>query len=202
MKWIRRESHLSCSPVRIILTGGLALITQVGFAQMDHAQVNYAQVNHAQVDQDTDSLQRCYTIKESNDRLSCYDNYVKTLVSSDCKNSNGEESRAEPSGTVGSVERCRLADEKRFGASQLKQTTAQVLEPRTISAQVIKVAKDKRNIRTFHLDNGQIWRQIESGFVSLPKGEHFNVVVSKGSLGGYRLRINGKGKMIKVRRIL
>jgi hypothetical protein len=61
-----------------------------------------------------------------------------------------------------------------------------------------------RNKTRFFMTNGQIWEQIESGrpaIRKMKKGEIKNVRISKGALGSFKLRINGKGSAIRVRRV-
>lgn len=52
----------------------------------------------------------------------------------------------------------------------------------------------------FRLENGQVWRQAESGDYYLPKDDAV-AVIQKGVFGAYYLRIEGYGKRVKVRRV-
>ena len=53
----------------------------------------------------------------------------------------------------------------------------------------------------FHLANGQVWRQIEPRRFSYPKNGDFDVNITRGMMGDYRLRIGDKGRMVAIRRV-
>ncbi len=53
----------------------------------------------------------------------------------------------------------------------------------------------------FYLKNGQVWVQTDSKRVTYPKhSKDLKVQIRKASMGSYLLRINGKGRAIRVRR--
>jgi len=56
----------------------------------------------------------------------------------------------------------------------------------------------------FFMTNGQVWEQIDSTKVRVPKvrnGMVNTVEISKAALGSFLLRVNGKGVAIRVRRV-
>jgi len=56
----------------------------------------------------------------------------------------------------------------------------------------------------FYLDNGQVWDQLDTRRVRIPKdkaGRTNTVEIRKASLGSYLLRVNGEGAAIRVRRV-
>lgn len=56
----------------------------------------------------------------------------------------------------------------------------------------------------FFLENGQVWEQIDTRNVRVPKtrnGIAPTVVIQKASLGSFLLRVNGKGSAVRVKRV-
>jgi len=68
-------------------------------------------------------------------------------------------------------------------------------------ATVVEVTRGRNDILFFHLDNGQVWRQQESRHYSYPKGEPFEVNITQGMMGDYRMRIGDNGRMVRIRRV-
>jgi hypothetical protein len=75
------------------------------------------------------------------------------------------------------------------------------LENSTIRATVTEVRQGYRDVLYFHLANGDVWRQIEAGRFPYPKDNEFEVEITPGMLSESRLRVNGKGRMTRVRRV-
>ncbi len=81
-----------------------------------------------------------------------------------------------------------------------------VREPRRnqpIIARVNRYVLDQRGKFTVYLDNGQIWRQIESGDNSAQfRSNGMNLVtISPGFWGSYNLRLNRESAIYKVKRV-
>ena len=74
-------------------------------------------------------------------------------------------------------------------------------ESATLGARVIEVSQHGRSHLYFHLENGQVWRQIEPRYVPYPRNGAFEVEISRGMLGEYRLRVAGKGRLVRIRRV-
>jgi hypothetical protein len=73
-----------------------------------------------------------------------------------------------------------------------------------ISSKVIEFAKTLRGKALFVLENGQVWRQLDSdGTVVFdpPQGKQMKVVIERGLLGSYNLVIDGRNGLIKVTRL-
>ena len=70
-----------------------------------------------------------------------------------------------------------------------------------LQATVIDVSKGRNDILYFHLDNGQVWRQIESRHYSYPKNRDFDVSIDRGWMGEYRMRIGDNRQMVRIRRV-
>jgi hypothetical protein len=104
--------------------------------------------------------------------------------------------RAEPDVT----EATSSADD--FGREQLDIPEPE--EERVLTATVTDVSKGNYDVLYFHLANGQVWRQIEPRHFSYPKGVEFDVTISQGMMGEYRLRVgqpDDKGRMVRIRRV-
>lgn len=181
-----KEIVLSSVPARLILAGSLIFAAEVASADSEGRE---------------NALRQCYNIEDAVRRLSCYDLYAKTWVGRPDKGLAIRSTEAVADTNLPERPRQELNQEQ-FGANQVKTKKSESLEPKSITALVDRVTESRRNLRTFHLANGQVWRQTEPSYISIPKTGNFEVVVSKGAIGGYRLRVDGKGKMARVKRIL
>ena len=74
-------------------------------------------------------------------------------------------------------------------------------EENIIRATVTEVSTGYNKILYFHLANGDVWRQIEARHLQYPKGRDFEISITQGMMGEYRLRIGGDGRMVKIRRV-
>jgi len=91
-----------------------------------------------------------------------------------------------------------------FGREQLQSQKDD--KPTMAVGRVVEVSrsKDRSQALQFHLESGQVWRQIEARYFSYPKNEPFDVTISQGMMGDYRLRVgtpDDSGRMVRVRRI-
>jgi len=51
------------------------------------------------------------------------------------------------------------------------------------------------------MDNGQVWRQNEARHYSYPKNREFEVNITRGMMGEYRMRIGDNSRMVRIRRV-
>lgn len=86
-----------------------------------------------------------------------------------------------------------------FGAEQLPERNRD--SNQTITATVVEVRQGYNRALSFHMADGQVWRQIEPRRLQYPRNEEFEVIISQGMLGEYRLRIGENGRLVKIRRI-
>jgi len=63
----------------------------------------------------------------------------------------------------------------------------------------VRVGYGRRLI--FHFDNGQVWQQRNKDYIVYPKDEPFEVEISRGMMGDYRLRVGGEGRMTRIVRV-
>ena len=88
-----------------------------------------------------------------------------------------------------------------IGAEQLPGNRREEQERSDIAATVTEVREGPRGNLLFHLENGQVWRQIEARHVPLPGDAPFPVSISRGFFGEYRLRVGGEGRLVRIRRM-
>ncbi len=74
-------------------------------------------------------------------------------------------------------------------------------EKKIIRATVTEVSQGYNKILYFHLANGHVWRQIEARHLQYPKGRDFEINITQGMFGAYRLRIGDDGRMVAIRRV-
>jgi hypothetical protein len=74
-------------------------------------------------------------------------------------------------------------------------------EDADVRVTVREVVKGSYDVLYFHFTNGQIWRQTESRRFNYPRKGEFEVVVSRGMMGDYRLRVAGNSPMTPIRRL-
>ena len=73
-----------------------------------------------------------------------------------------------------------------------------------LAATVTEFAKTPRGKAIFILDNGQIWRQLDSDSVDVIEpapGKPMKVTIEVGFLGSYNLSVDGRNAIVKVRRL-
>ena len=89
------------------------------------------------------------------------------------------------------------------GAGQLPDNRREerTRERDDIGATVTEVSESPRGNLLFHLENGQVWRQIEARYVPLPANAPFSARISRGLFGEYRLRVGGEGRLVRIRRV-
>lgn len=90
-----------------------------------------------------------------------------------------------------------VADE--LGREQLAKHDKEE-QDEAVKATVVDVTQGYNNDLRFHLANGQIWRQIEPRHLQYPKNRDFEIEISQGMLGEYRLRIGKNGRLVRIRR--
>ena len=92
--------------------------------------------------------------------------------------------------------------EQAFGQEHLaRQEEDQPTDDALLQATVIEVSRGRNDILYFHLDNDQVWRQIEARHFSYPKSSEFDVNITRGMMGDYRMRIGDNGRMVRIRRV-
>jgi hypothetical protein len=73
-----------------------------------------------------------------------------------------------------------------------------------IASPVLEFAKTARGKAIFILENGQVWRQLDSDTTTVldpERGTKMSVRVERGFLGSYNLTIDGRNILVKVNRL-
>ncbi len=81
------------------------------------------------------------------------------------------------------------------------ETEKKANEDEVFHATVTEVTQGHNRILYFHFDNGQVWRQIETRHLEYPRSGEFDINITRGMMGDYRMRIGDNGRMVKIRRI-
>ncbi len=122
-----------------------------------------------------DQFARCAAIADSAERLKCFD-------------------RAAPA-----AKDSQLPKPADFG-----KPVARVPEAPQIVAAVRQLSRTVRGRAVFVLDNGQVWRQLDSddsNILEPAPGAMLKVTIARGLLDSYNLTIEGRSSLIKVRRV-
>ncbi|HLT91260.1 MAG TPA: hypothetical protein VKZ85_09970 [Woeseiaceae bacterium] len=93
------------------------------------------------------------------------------------------------------------ADEARTiapGAEQLVEN-----REREVAVRIVDVSYDARGFGTFRMEDGQVWRETTAApeRKRLAAGRPYTGRIVRGTLGGYRLHVDGVRWMMKVQRI-
>ena len=94
-----------------------------------------------------------------------------------------------------------VQEDNDLGAEHLARKKPQNKDDDHLISAVVKMTIDRTGRRIFFLENGQIWAQNEPDFISIPKKRKYFASVRRGGVGTYRLRIDGKGRITRVRRL-
>jgi len=73
-----------------------------------------------------------------------------------------------------------------------------------VASPVLEFARTPRGKAVFILENGQVWRQIDSDTTVVPdpdRGNAMKVKIERGFLGSYNLSIDGRNILVKVNRL-
>ncbi len=81
------------------------------------------------------------------------------------------------------------------------ETEEKANEDEVFHATVTEVTQGHNRILYFHFDNGQVWRQIEARHFEYPRSGEFDINITRGMMGDYRMRIGDNGRMVSIRRV-
>lgn len=137
------------------------------------------------------SFMTCSQIKDNVNRLACFDD-----ISSKVKLSNLPPSKAQKVENFGKAQ-LRSSPIKKI-REDIKKEEKKDLDEVTLN--VRKLVFTTTNNFVLFMENGQVWKQKNSGTHRFPKGK-FSVTIKKGALGSYNMRVPNKKAMVKVKRI-
>jgi len=155
-----------------------------------------------------ESLLSCRMIDAADERLACYDRVVDRTREALTPEAPAPAPRASSSDgpTTSAVEgdadatlRERLFGRPASESERALRKTYGVESPDAIASKASAVARGGDRRLEITLDNGQAWRQEESVSFSVRVGDA--IEIKAGALGAYYLQRNGKGRMIRVKRV-
>lgn len=138
----------------------------------------------------------CVDLEKDKRRLACYDRVLSAAAVSDISEA-GDDTTAMITVELDSADsfgnEALEAKRKSFDKNRLQSITASVAE----------IKKDPYKKLTISLENGQVWKQLDSdNKISLPNPDKAkSVIISRRALGSYRMQLEPIGKLILVRRI-
>lgn len=134
----------------------------------------------------------CAGIAATPERLACYDGIARQL------------SRQKSSGSVRSTAPeivQKNNPEADFGGEAVKNKVADAERLNSIQAEVVKIKFGPQKIFMITLANGQVWVQKDGKKARLPKKTPYNVIITRGAMGGYRLTLAEGHKFYRVKRL-
>ncbi len=164
-----------------------------------------------------DQLVQCLAISDEAERLACFERVTRPLVPGDENNDApeaepvaAEEPKTDPPAVKQVVKqanepgktapRTDVQPTPGLGAEQLPDARRAPREEKAL-ATVVRVRKGNLGHLFFHLADGSVWRQNEARYYSYPRNREFPIEISKGVMGEYQLRVDGKGPRVRVRRV-
>ena len=88
--------------------------------------------------------------------------------------------------------------EEDFGQLESKNDGDGAEEVTSMTQTVAKILADPYDNFIITLENGQVWRQVESGRIRIREGD--SVTIEQTLMGGHMLQVDDKGRAIRVRR--
>ena len=145
-------------------------------------------------------LEACAAIERAIERLDCFETLTARGTVPVPAEAEPEQAAETPPEQTPDTSQDRLEN---VGVEQLPDNRREERsrEPDDIGATVTEVSEGPRGNLLFHLENGQVWRQIEARYVPLPANAPFSVRISRGLFGEYRLRVDGEGRLVRIRRV-
>jgi hypothetical protein len=159
------------------------------------------------------AVAKCTEIAGIDERLQCFDAAAASvravLADADRKAEINRKQEEESGGVLSwfgfSSDGPPVTKPEDFGISPANNTRPDAPKEITeISAQVIEFAKTPLGKSIFILDNGQVWRQLDSDQADVYRRSSegpMQVRIEKAAMGSYSLFIDGTKRMIKVRRL-
>jgi len=104
------------------------------------------------------------------------------------------------------IEKSAEIEDKKIKPTK-RQSIKEAIESNQIKEVTFDIAKTTefgRGKKRFFLANGQVWEQADKGSIRIPKARGGNVnhvKITKAAFGTYNLRVNGKGRAYKVKRV-
>lgn len=157
-------------------------------------------------------LHTCTAIVPPQERVNCYDKWLKIPVTIESKTRVPSNEVAalpvtkQPPRLVTTTQTSKaqvipdIKEIQQFGNKYLGPAQHQAAE-RKINLSLRAAKKNKYGKWTFYFANGQVWQQLEAKYISVPKNKPVVSTLSTGTLGSFDLRIGLSTRVIKVKRV-
>lgn len=149
-------------------------------------------------------LMHCLTFSGAVERLSCYDRLARGAGSGTLPAPTPQaQQMAAPRAPIPQTRAEPAAGPQNLGREELPRATPPIPGEDRMTAQISDFQKDAAGRFTVALVNGQVWQQIagDTGLAQYRPGRPQAVTISRGSLGSYDLRFEGRNVTFKVRRL-
>ncbi len=146
-------------------------------------------------------IAKCANIADSSERLKCFDAAVPRAKRALAAPPQPTSAKGGISEWFGFSRPQTVTKADDFGKPPPQPQPNEINE---IRAAVVDFAKTAHGRSIFVLDNGQVWRQLDSDVSEVrdpPSGTTMKVTIGTGVLGSYNLTIDGRNALIKVRRL-
>ncbi len=150
-----------------------------------------------------EALTECRQIEEVAERVVCYDKFVDSHFPTDSSDTDSSD-RVEITTPPETTESNAVPNaQSLFGtndaeAKRIVEISLAIEQINQIVAIVTDVQKSATKKLTVTLNNGQIWRQLDSQRMRLKSGE--TVIIRKASLGSYLMEKQSGSRSIRVKR--
>jgi hypothetical protein len=159
---------------------------------------------------DRDAALECVNINSADDRLACFDaaHAVQPQIQPPATSETPavtvapvatDTSVVAPVAAAAAVSApqagVKTATEEEFGLPQPQS------QQETLKSTITSVDKDPVGRLTFHLENGQAWKQVETKRFRLKEEDRPVAVIKHGSLGSFKLSVEGGSISTRVKRI-
>lgn len=172
------------------------------------------------------SIEECTKIEDPNLRLKCYDSFLLSSAPQEKKESAPSMERAEnyykppPNKiTIDPIKSAEPSQELKQAQIKIQETESELQkvknelkkaqeiekqlrkEDKDVLGTIVSVKKTGNYKIDITLDNGQVWRSVESVYNRLPVKKSQKVIISKAVISGHILKVTGKKVAIRVRKI-
>lgn len=167
-----------------------------------------------------DELLACDTLKSPEERLKCFNLILEKLKTGQAnrKPANKAKPSSEPkpedssskaenpknSTTPNQPKNIKPETDDTFGftKAQINQKNQNKrTQPQSLTATVKRHWRNYAGQYTMVLENGQVWTAASGNYKKLPKKGKITVEIKKGSMGGFRMKINGGKRAYRVKRL-
>ena len=160
--------------------------------------------SHAQTGDLRTELMHCLTFSGAVERLSCYDRLARGAGNGTLPAPAVQAPQvAAPRAPIPQARTEPAVGPQNLGREELRTNPPPAPGEDRLSATISDFQRDPTGRFTIVLSNGEVWQQIagDTGVAQYHPGKPQSVTISKGSLGSYDLRFEGRNVSFKVRRL-